>query len=161
MSQELEEFEDPVDAAGAWVDRVADAYAEAMGDAAIGRARPAFAEQFLGAIRTTSCQSAAIADYTDARYFVDRATPGKLTSSAVVSASADTIPGVRQCLTATNLAELLSATHSFARERWCKSSGSIRAPRHPVPSMFSTLRPTPWWWSSSAARHRARANTTA
>jgi hypothetical protein len=114
MSDESEEFEDPVDSAGTWVDRVADAYAEAANDAALGRARPAFAEQFLGVIRNTGCLSAGTPNYTDARYFVDRATPGQLGSSALVSASVDTIPGVRQCLTATNLAEIAGATHLLA-----------------------------------------------
>jgi hypothetical protein len=91
--------------------QLADAYAEAIGDEAQGRARPAFAEQFLGVIRAAPCGSSSTANYTDARYYIDRATPGKVGETDIVTAAADVIPGIRQCVTATNLAEVAGGTH--------------------------------------------------
>jgi hypothetical protein len=73
---------------------------------------PAFVEQFAAIIRNKPCTSNAAADYTDERYYLDRAIPGAgSTSTAALSVQTDALPGVAQCLTATNLAELADKTH--------------------------------------------------
>lgn len=73
---------------------------------------PAFVDQFPGIIRSSPCGNASGSDYTDARYYVDRAVPKEGSSvSDLLSASVDQFPGVSQCLTATNLAELADGTH--------------------------------------------------
>jgi hypothetical protein len=91
--------------------QIADAYAEANADAGQGRPRPAIAEQFLGVIRANSCGRYSSISNTDARYYVDRATPGDLNETELVGASAEKIPGIQQCLIATNLAEVAMQTH--------------------------------------------------
>src|SRR5207302_4614336 len=78
------------------------------GDAAI-RPRPAFVEQFIGIVRAAPCSSASGADYPDARYYLDRA--ATKTTSGSLSTETENIPGLRQCLTAVNLAELADGTH--------------------------------------------------
>jgi len=110
-NSDFEAFHGSSQESGSLLAQLADAYAEAIGDEAQGRARPAFAEQFLGVIRAAPCGSSSAANYTDARYSVDRATPGKLGATDVVSAAADVIPGIQQCVTATNLAEVVGSTH--------------------------------------------------
>ncbi|MGH7192903.1 MAG: hypothetical protein ACREJM_05120, partial [Candidatus Saccharimonadales bacterium] len=76
------------------------------------RRSPAFVEQFPAIIRSSPCASNGTADYTDARYYLDRAVPAAdLSATSLLSAEAGTLPGVRQCLTATNLAELAGGTH--------------------------------------------------
>jgi hypothetical protein len=111
FDMELEEFESSERGEGSLFARVADLYAEAVGDAAIGRARPALTEQFLGLIRAYGCDSPGDGDYTDARYFIDRAALASATTDAAVTADVDAIPGIQQCLTATNLAESAAGTH--------------------------------------------------
>jgi len=76
------------------------------------RRAPAFVDQFAAIIRSSACGSAGAPDYTDARYYVDRAIPKSGSDSdAILSAQADNLPGVKQCLTATNLAELPAGSH--------------------------------------------------
>jgi hypothetical protein len=78
------------------------------------RARPALVEQFVGIIRSAPC-SGNSGDYSDARYYIDRATPRlALGNSDLLSADKDALPGVKECLTATNLAELAEGTHQLA-----------------------------------------------
>ena len=79
------------------------------------RKRPAHVEQFTAIIRNSPCASNITADYTDARYYLNRAvqSPGLAVGSAL-SARVDELSGVAQCLTATNLAELNSGTHLLA-----------------------------------------------
>jgi hypothetical protein len=63
-------------------------------------------------VRATPCASDAIGDYSDARYYLDRAVPGvNADSDSVLAANVDRIPGVGECLTATNLAELPGNSH--------------------------------------------------
>jgi hypothetical protein len=73
------------------------------------RPRPAFVEQFMATVRTSPCTTAVVSDYTDARYFLDRATV--TISSGEIAAVTDQTPGIGQCLTATNLAEVAAGTH--------------------------------------------------
>ena len=108
---ELEDFHEADQESESLLAQLADVYAEAIGDAAQGRSRPAFAEQFLGVIRGGPCTSSSSPNYTDGRYYIDRATPGAVGGTQMVSATADTIPGIRQCLVATNLAEVNGNTH--------------------------------------------------
>ncbi len=108
---ELETFHDPDQESGSLLAQLADVYAEAIGDSAQGRSRPAFAEQFLGVIRAGPCGSTSGSNYSDARYYIDRATPGNMGQTQLLSAGADTIPGIAQCLVATNLAEVSGKTH--------------------------------------------------
>ena len=75
------------------------------------RRPPAFVEQFPAIIRSSPCASNVTADYADARYYVDRAVPMGGSSGAAISVQTDELPGARQCLTATNLAELAGGTH--------------------------------------------------
>ena len=76
------------------------------------RSRPAHVEQFAAVIRSSGCSTGNQPDYTDARYYLDRAVPaGNSDASAEFSTQQDKLPGIRQCLTATNLAELASGTH--------------------------------------------------
>jgi hypothetical protein len=78
------------------------------------RARPALVEQFVGIIRS-SPGSGSGGDYADARYFIDRAMPRtSLASSDVLAADKDSLPGVKECITATNLAELVDGTHQLS-----------------------------------------------
>jgi len=74
------------------------------------RPRPAFVEQFTAIVRTSPCATNATSDYADARYFLDRAVP-TTGSTSLLSARVDSLPGVAECLTATNLAELAGGTH--------------------------------------------------
>lgn len=77
--------------------------------------RPALVEQFTAIVRTSPCATNITSDYSDARYFLDRAVPNTgLSSAAALSATVDPLPGVKQCLTATNLAELAAGTHLLA-----------------------------------------------
>lgn len=79
------------------------------------RPRPAFVQQFLGIIRSSPC-SGSSTDYTDARYYIDRAAPPFGSKSTdELSAKAEQIPGITQCITATNLAELAADTHLLAK----------------------------------------------
>jgi hypothetical protein len=110
-NSDFEAFGDSSDESESLLAQLADAYSEAIGDQAQGRARPAFAEQFLGVIRTSPCGNSSATSYTDARYSIDRASPGDLGETDLVSAAADVIPGIRQCITATNLAEVAGNTH--------------------------------------------------
>lgn len=74
--------------------------------------RPALVEQFAAIVRTSPCSTNVSSDYPDARYYLDRAVPSSgLTSAASLAATVDALPGVKQCLTATNLAELAAGTH--------------------------------------------------
>ena len=76
------------------------------------RRRPAFVEQFAAIIRNKPCASNAAADYTDERYYLDRAIPAAGSSSTrALSVQTDALPGLAQCLTATNLAEVSDKTH--------------------------------------------------
>ena len=87
------------------------------GTLAQGRARdwPALVEQFAGIVRSGPCGGGSGGDYADARYYVDRAAPKEGSpASAVLSAAVDPFPGVAQCLTATNLAELGAGSHLIA-----------------------------------------------
>jgi hypothetical protein len=64
-------------------------------------------EQFTAVIRSVST-----GDYQDARYFVNRVVPGPgSTARAILSTQAESIPGLDDELTATNLAELTGGTH--------------------------------------------------
>ncbi len=71
------------------------------------RPRPAIVEQFVGVIRSGPC-SGSSSDYSDARYYIDRSIPR---TGSTLAAQTETIPGLKQCLTATNLAELADNTH--------------------------------------------------
>jgi len=73
--------------------------------------RPAFVEQFTAIIRTSPCATNVTSDYSDARYYLDRAVPTTSSATLVLSTKVDALPGVAECLTATNLAELAGATH--------------------------------------------------
>ena len=74
--------------------------------------RPAFTDHFPALIRSSPCTSNLLSDYTDARYYIDRAIPATNSSqSTPLSPRRDTLPGIAQCLTATNLAELPQNTH--------------------------------------------------
>jgi hypothetical protein len=81
--------------------------------AASPRQVPALVEQFAAIIRSMPCSSGGGSDYTDARYYLDRAVASSTTSSPL-SVIVDALPGVGQCLTATNLAELAAGTHLLA-----------------------------------------------
>jgi hypothetical protein len=75
------------------------------------RPRPAIVEQFIGTVRSHPCTGSS-ADYTDARYSIDRAAPKAASSiSSALSAQSESIAGLKQCLTATNLAELSTGSH--------------------------------------------------
>ena len=79
------------------------------------RSKPAFVEQFTATVRSSPCATNVTADYADARYYLDRAVPqAGSTASGLLNVGADDLPGVKQCLTATNLAELAGATHLLA-----------------------------------------------
>jgi hypothetical protein len=77
------------------------------------RTAPAFVEQFAARIRSSPCATNVSSDYTDARYFLDRAVATG-DSSTELSVQTDAFPGIAQCLTATNLAELAAGTHRLA-----------------------------------------------
>jgi len=77
--------------------------------------RPALVEQFTAIVRTSPCASNVVNDYSDSRYYLDRAVAASgQSSSGPLAATLDALPGVRQCLTATNLAELAVGTHLLA-----------------------------------------------
>jgi hypothetical protein len=76
--------------------------------------RPAFVEQFAAIIRTTPCATNVTGDYADARYYLDRAIATNSASSGTLSVQTDSFPGLKKCLTATNLAELASNSHLLA-----------------------------------------------
>lgn len=74
------------------------------------RATPAFVDQFAAIVRSSPCDGSA--DYTDARYSLDRAAPDEDSSPTdALNATVDQFPGTAECLTATNLAELASGSH--------------------------------------------------
>jgi hypothetical protein len=77
------------------------------------RAVPAFVEQFAATIRSKPCATNVTSDYPDARYFLDRAIATS-DGSTPLATQVDALPGVAQCLTATNLAELAAGTHLLA-----------------------------------------------
>jgi hypothetical protein len=85
-----------------------------VGGAPASRGTPALVEQFIGIVRSGP-KSGNGADYDDARYYVDRSSPkyGR-TSIDPLSVKAEVIPGLDQCVTATNLAELADGTHSIS-----------------------------------------------
>lgn len=78
------------------------------------RQSPADVEQFAATVRTSPCSTGVSSDYTDARYYLDRAVA---TSSGVtaLATQTDSLPGLQQCLTATNLAELAASTHRLPK----------------------------------------------
>src|SRR6185312_3038421 len=79
-----------------------------------GRAKgpPAFTDHFPAMVRSGPCDANSGGDYSDARYYLDRAVPAAdATESAKLNAQVDRMPGVGECLTATNLAELPANTH--------------------------------------------------
>jgi hypothetical protein len=78
------------------------------------RAAPARVEQFAATVRTSPCATNVTSDYTDARYYLDRAIATSSGSTALAT-QADSLPGLSQCLTATNLAELAAGTHRLAK----------------------------------------------
>jgi hypothetical protein len=101
---------------------------------------PAFVEQFTATIRTSPCATNATSDYTDARYYLDRAVPTTSGSSSLLSTRVDALPGVAECLTATNLAELASRTHLVPAgtvvqvfSMYTRSGTKVRVFNHPPP----------------------------
>lgn len=78
------------------------------------RAPPAHVEQFAATVRTSPCATNVTADYTDARYYLDRAVATSSGSTALATQT-DSLPGLQQCLTATNLAELAAGTHRLVK----------------------------------------------
>lgn len=77
------------------------------------RPAPALVEQFTAIVRDSPCATNVTSDYTDARYSLDRAIATS-DGAGLLATKADALPGVRQCLTATNLAELAAGTHLLA-----------------------------------------------
>ncbi|HWE02450.1 MAG TPA: hypothetical protein VG326_08560 [Tepidisphaeraceae bacterium] len=77
------------------------------------RGLPPDVEQFAGVVRDGPASPGQGADYPDARYYVDRAIP-QGEDNAPFSAAADALPGVKQTVTATNLAEMTAGTHLIA-----------------------------------------------
>jgi hypothetical protein len=77
------------------------------------RPAPAYVEQFPAIVRDAPCSTGVASDYTDARYSLNRAIATSV-DSATLSTKVDPLPGVKQCLTATNLAELAAGTHLLA-----------------------------------------------
>jgi hypothetical protein len=75
---------------------------------------PGFVEQFAATVRSSPCATNVTSDYTDARYYLDRAVPTSGGSTALATQT-DTLPGISQCLTATNLAELAAGSHRLAK----------------------------------------------
>lgn len=78
------------------------------------RQTPAQVEQFAATVRTSPCATNITSDYTDARYYLDRAVATSSGSTALAT-QADSLPGLKQCLTATNLAELAAGTHRLPK----------------------------------------------
>jgi hypothetical protein len=78
------------------------------------RQTPAQVEQFAATVRTSPCATNITSDYTDARYYLDRAVATSSGSTALAT-QADSLPGLKQCLTATNLAEVANGTHRLPR----------------------------------------------
>src|SRR5205807_10370386 len=73
--------------------------------------RPAQVEQFPAIVRASPCNTGG-ANYTDARYYLDRAVAQTgLAPTDAFDASGEQTPGIKQCFTATNLAELDAGTH--------------------------------------------------
>lgn len=79
------------------------------------RQPPAHVEQFAATVRTSPCSTGTSSDYTDARYYLDRAIATSSGSTALATQN-ESLPGLMQCLTATNLAELASGTHGLAKD---------------------------------------------
>lgn len=76
--------------------------------------RPALVEQFPAIIRASPCDTGG-GDYADARYYLDRAAARVgLGPSDAFDADSEKTPGIKQCLTATNLAEARAGTHLLA-----------------------------------------------
>lgn len=78
------------------------------------RQTPAQVEQFAATVRTSPCATNVTSDYTDARYYLDRAVATS-SGSAALATQADSLPGLKQCLTATNLAEIAAGTHRLPK----------------------------------------------
>lgn len=78
------------------------------------RQTPAQVEQFAATVRTSPCATNVTSDYTDARYYLDRAVATSSGSTALAT-QADSLPGLKQCLTATNLAEMAGGTHRLPK----------------------------------------------
>jgi len=78
------------------------------------RPPPAHVEQFAATVRSSPCATNVTSDYTDARYYLDRAVATNSGATALATQT-DTLPGVAQCLTATNLAELAAGTHRLVK----------------------------------------------
>ena len=72
--------------------------------------RPGLVEQFAAIIRSLPCATNQTHDYSDARYYLDRAIASSKPSDKL-SVDDDQFPGIAACLTATNLAELANNTH--------------------------------------------------
>jgi len=73
--------------------------------------RPAQVEQFPAIVRGSPCNTGG-ANYTDARYYLDRAVgQSGLRPTDAFDANGEQTPGIKLCLTATNLAELDAGTH--------------------------------------------------
>ena len=76
--------------------------------------RPAQVEQFPAIVRASPCNTGG-REYTDARYYLDRAVAQVgLAATDTFDANNEQTPGIKQCLTATNLAELDAGTHLVA-----------------------------------------------
>jgi len=81
------------------------------------RAQPALVEHFTAVVRSSPCASNQMTDYTNARYYLDRAAPDPdAGATELLAPKADEIPGIAQCLTATNLAELAAGSHLLAAQ---------------------------------------------
>lgn len=76
------------------------------------RPHPAHVEQFVGVIRNAPASDRPGADYSDARYYIDRAVPAPDSScTKLLTTTVDTLAGIRGTITATNLAEVADNTH--------------------------------------------------
>jgi hypothetical protein len=76
---------------------------------------PAFTDHFPAMVRSGPCDSSAGGDFADARYYLDRAVPAAgAAETARLDVQVDRMPGVGECLTATNLAELPANSHLLA-----------------------------------------------
>ena len=97
------------DSASAPVPHVYDGY-----EARAVRGHPPDVEQFAGVVRNGPASSGQGSDYSDARYYVDRAV-AQGGANAAFSATKDSLSGVKETITATNLAEAAAGTHLVAR----------------------------------------------